>query len=258
LYGSRSRIIHIKGEEFTIEPWTNFNESDGYDLIIHLAYLNQDKVDQIGADKFIEINQMLSSDALRVAQRRTDTTVLLASSGAAEAYIDKSNTQASMFLYAELKRQTEIQFLESIKLNTLVVMRIWNVSGESIPLDSNYALGSFIKQGLETESIVIQGNPKSTRTYIGAQDMFFVYLGSIVKGSKFILNSGGEKSTILNIASCVARELKLNENDITIANENLIPSHYNPNMMIFDEVCKKLSFFPDNLDQQVRLILSNY
>jgi nucleoside-diphosphate-sugar epimerase len=83
--------------------------------------------------------------------------------------------------------------------------RLFTFYGPGIPLDKHFAIGNFIRDGLNGQPINVQGNPNTRRSYMFPADLVSWLLKAILNPQTTNLNVGSENSvTMLEIASMVS------------------------------------------------------
>jgi len=239
---------------YPVISWAEFVDGSDFDLIVHLAYLNQDKCASLGVKKFVETNRLITEDALRVAAR-SSSSVLLASSGAIKHYSPLVSSLNPYDVYAGLKLETENMFASDKRIENLTIMRIWNVSGKHILGRNSYALSSFIQQAKNYGRIEINGNSRSTRTYINASEMFQVYLNVGRKFNRIPIDSGGFEISLYDLATCVAKLEGLKKTSVIEAGNELHPTHYNPDIKFFEEIRLESKIELSDIEKQLELIM---
>lgn len=251
LVSSTPKITQIEDYSIKCIGWEDFKTLKSIDLLIHFAYLNQDRADLIGFPEFIETNRLITSDVMRVLNVSPGCDVLAASSGAAGFYSGNVDSVNSMEVYASLKLESERHFLQNPNIGSIVNMRIWNVTGSGLDINSNYAIANFFKQALNSNRIELTGNGNSTRTYIDVKEMMFTFLQSLDKSARTTTDSGGYQVSLLNLASKVLYALGLPGTSISLNGESKQASHYNPNSQLFNQMAREFKLNISNIDSQI-------
>ncbi len=260
-FKNRVTLVTSKGTDvlfpfgtFATISWDRFVKEGDFDLIIHFAFLNQDKVKVFGVSKFIEINRKLTSDVLKVASRNLSGNILAASSGAAKSYKSDLKSNSPYEVYAGIKTEMESQFISSGNFSHLGLMRIWNISGIYLNLDSPYALSSFISQGMCGDIIQVNGASDTLRTYVNAQEMIWVYLKSLGGLDYFVLDSGGFTISLLDLARLVSTSMGKKR---VVCKPSISSSQvkYTPDVSGFNALASDFSLELSNLQQQVDLLI---
>jgi len=255
LVSSDGKTLVLHSEQFKTVSWDNFIQSGNYDLLIHLAFLNQDKLEDLGTSLFQQINRKLTSDILAVAARNPSGSILAASSGAARGYVGNLNSKNPYEVYSGIKNEMESNILNSCSFVHIGLMRIWNISGVHANIQAPYALSSYISQALCGDTIEVRGAEGMLRTYVNAQEMIWVYLMALGNFDKLPLDSGGFETTLLALAELVASKMG-GKRIITV--ETTQPSalaRYIPESTVFNSLAKDLSLELSTLEQQVDMMV---
>jgi len=78
------------------------------------------------------------------------------------------------------------------------IARCFAFVGPGLPLDAHYAVGNFIRQGLNQEDIIIKGHGQSLRSYMYASDMAVWLWHILFKGQSGVAyNVGSEKAVTI-------------------------------------------------------------
>jgi UDP-glucuronate 4-epimerase len=146
--------------------------------------------------------------------------VIHASSGAAkwhDSYLKVNQLDNTKKFFIKTRAEVE-QELEDKFQDQVIICRLFSFIGEFLVNKEQYAINSFIKQGIENKIINISGNPNSTRSYLGADDMSnWIYRTLSLKGPQVKLEIGSEFGyPISRIASIVAETLRV---DVKLSSE---------------------------------------
>ena len=251
LVSSEPKFVRIQNQLVQTIGWREFCSTRSVDLLVHFAFLNQEKALSMGLDNYIRINQRLTSDVSDFLGRNLGCDALVASSGAASHYAPDPQSANAMEVYAGLKKQGEDLFIENTNLVSLVNMRIWNVTGQLMGHQSPYAIADFLRQALATGVVKIHGNSASTRTYVDVREMMFVFLLSLESQKKITIDSGGFGVSFKNLAFKIAEQLELPKESIIFLGENQPVSLYNPDAIFFNNKANALGFKLEPIDSQV-------
>jgi nucleoside-diphosphate-sugar epimerase len=251
LVGSSPKIVQSATYTFQVIGWEEFKSVRSIDLLIHFAYLNQDRAELLGLPSFIQTNRSITTDINYVLSTSPGCHVLAASSGAAGYYRGNVDSTKSMEVYASLKLESEESFLQNSNIGSLLNMRIWNVTGSGLQIDSGYAVANFVKQALNSKHIELTGNSASTRTYVDVKEMMFTFLLSLEGKRKITMDSGGYQTSLLGLASTVLSEFGLPSSAITLSGESKSASHYNPNPELFNQSASDLQLRLSSIDTQI-------
>lgn len=188
---------------------TAWNFKFNVNVIINLAADGSvDPYSKDSNEKYRLINENLITWGKNNCER-----IIHASSGAAKWHdLPKYPNQLHKNKELFVKTRVEVeQQLEDSFSNEVVICRLYSFIGEFLISKEQYAINSFIKQGLENKIITITGNPNSTRSYLSADDMSnWIYRTLNVKNPKVKLEIGSEYGyQISKIAAIVAKKLKV-------------------------------------------------
>lgn len=139
------------------------------------------------------------------------------------------------YAYGESKRAAELLcrlYHEKFKFGVSIA-RCFSFVGPGIPLDKSYAIGNFIGNCLNNESIEIKGDGTPLRSYMYVADLVVWLLNALTKveGIETFNVGSDEKVSILELANLVS-QIGENKNKILIrglthqtgTNERYVPS----------------------------------
>jgi len=123
---------------------------------------------------------------------------------------EPTNFLSEKLIYGQTKRYLELLLLTSgVRYGfSTRIARCFSFVGPYLPLDSNYAIGNFMRNALERRSIVIQGDGKVRRSYMYAADMVVALLAILLDGRNgTAYNVGASQSySLLEVARFVAAQ----------------------------------------------------
>lgn len=220
-------------------------ENEYFDYIIHAATEASAKLNienpLLMSDVIIEGTRHLLDFALKCKAKR----VLFLSSGAVygkqpdeligfkEDFAGAPNQLAIDAAYAESKRMAEflcVTYARQYNIS-ISIARCFAFVGPYLPLDTHFAIGNFINDGLNRRDITITGNGSPLRSYLYASDMVIWLLTILLKGNTGeAYNVGSDKAiSIKDLATTVASFFPgikvniLNQIRPTDRNQNYIP-----------------------------------
>ena len=260
-FNKRVTLVTSKGTEIILQSgtfpsvsWDEFIQTGDFDLILHFAFLNQDKVKVVGVSTFIEINRKITSDILKVSSRNLSGGMLAASSGAAKSYKSDLQSSSPYEVYAAIKNEMENRLISDGSFSHLGLMRIWSISGIYADLDAPYALSSFLSQGLRGNTIQVTGVLDALRTYVNAQEMIWVYIMSLGNVDYSVFDSGGFTIGLLDLANLVSSSLG-NKSVLSKPGEPSALVNYTPDVSRFNSLANDFSLELSGLRQQVDLVV---
>lgn len=255
LFASERKNLSIQGEIFQVFPLREIEIHGKASLIIHFAYLNQEKALEFGLADFITSNREITKVISKYLTKFPGTALIAASSGAAISYRNDVSSRDSMEVYAGLKAETEKIFLDHADLFEAVIMRIWSVTGSNPPQENIYVIQDFINQAHATGFINIKGNPESKRSFIDIQEMMFLYIMALELRKKKLLDSGGFTTSLMNLAAVVLSQFSQPIEHIETQGIYSEPSIYVSGSFTLNESAKTYGLDLANLNQQVRNII---
>ena len=240
---SNSAIELVKGDVRNLV-------SDGkfYDIVIHAATDASAMINRenplLMADTIIDGTRKVLEFSKQVCAKR----LLMLSSGAVYGKFMNGVTHVkedsssgpdplnSYYTYSESKRMAELLcaiYNKQFGLH-ISVARLFAFVGPRMPLDSHFAIGNFIRDGLSGKSIQVSGDGKAIRSYLYAADLVVWLLAILVEGKNGrAYNVGSDQGiSILELAKKVATSFTYHP-DINVADKadgsNLI-NHYVPDI----------------------------
>jgi nucleoside-diphosphate-sugar epimerase len=247
--GSSDRKVSHGNITYKQTSLFEFTENAQFDLIIHCAFLTQDKLQSTSVDEYIRINKDITRKITTLA-RNGNPSILALSSGAADPLMLKNAKTVPMKVYGELKREMEVELLSAAKNKTLIC-RIWNVSGRNIQDPLKYALGDFIASAIQGKNITLNSTGQQKRSYIPSSQLFTNLLLQLLKGDSGIYNSGGVECTIKDLAIKVQSLLNVGEGIVSIGEHVEIDCDYvSPNSLSQNSIASGFAR-EFNLDEQI-------
>ena len=251
LIGSRSENMNFLNHNFQV---FNFNEAvplikDG-SLFLNFAFLRREKAETLSGEEFVAKNleiMSFSKSALKTGKIKTFINI---SSGVAA--LTETSPSAKEDPYAALKALDEI-WLETVcnQLGVdLINCRLYSTSGKYINEFKNLALSSFILQAF-SDRLIHVNSPDTKRTYVDAEDLLKVLLHLAIGGITCSLDSGGEMTTMKELASVVA--LEIGNTSISTVDPEFAPNNYFGNYFEFNSVADKYGVKLRNLKEQVAI-----
>jgi nucleoside-diphosphate-sugar epimerase len=201
-YARRARGRFLALDEIGAAP-----EGDGPLLLLHFAFLTQDKLATLGHDEYVAANAEITRRMLDWIEREKPDAIFVASSGAAAR--DKPIEQDP---YGAMKRLDEAAFAqaaESIDAR-LRIARVYNVAGRHITTPELYALGDLVGSTLRGEPLRIKAGGDVVRSYIAADDLIAVVLADLLapgRPQKLTFDTAGETVEISELADAVRSAL---------------------------------------------------
>ena len=149
---------------------------------------------------------------------------------------DLKNFAGKPSSYAAAKIDTERLFSENLeKLNLRCASpRLFTFFGPEIQLDEHFAIGNFLRDGLNGDVIKIKGSPETTRSYMYPTDLIHWILKCLLNPQNKNLNIGSEKSISMHDLALLISEMTSGKG-VTVENQNTSANYYVPSTAIFRE-----------------------
>jgi nucleoside-diphosphate-sugar epimerase len=229
LTASSTKTIEIYGgRKIEVFKWDrNLISEFQPTLFINLAFLTRDKLLSSPVSEYIKINKEIINEALWATQISSVKYVLSTSSGVAKEIESIENIETDP--YGKLKRIEELELEKSCEElgKALLILRVWTVSGKYIKFGDLLVIQSLISRLIKNEDFEIKSDNKVWRTYIHAYEMFGLALLAILTGRAGIVNSGGIKVELTDLAKCAIETFEsksriLHSNSITSKDSNYV------------------------------------
>ncbi len=204
------RTLSVHGNKIQSTSFTELDNLEGFDLIIHLAFLLPDNSLVADASRFLEINSSITQKMDVIFRKNPQARKLVLSSGAVNLGSETSNSESKL-LYARSKQEME----SVLQDDSTVILRLWSATGHHLPLKSNYAIADFINRAALNQNILIRNNVK--RSYVHFQSILEMSLGYLLDSGRGTFNSGGEVTSVEKLAKLVVSSLK-SRSEIVIEN----------------------------------------
>lgn len=216
LGGSQKGSFLVHDARMEVTPIREISVQKRFDLILHFAFATQDKVQTLGAVEYVARNLELNEWISDISASNLEAKKLILSSGAVSKFPNPNYDGTSMEIYAKLKRDLESRFTDSNSL----ILRLWNTSGHHLGADQKYAISNFISMAVNNHPIIVGKNLK--RTYVAASSVMKASLSFLFSGGVGIVNSGGERTTLFDLAHLTKDSLK-SQSVITLAETGEFP-----------------------------------
>lgn len=203
-----------------------------FDTVIHAAtdVVNPDTDFVVAYNAIVEGTR----ETLELAKRAKAKRYLLTSSGAVygrqpstlphipETYAGAPDTAAVNSAYGQAKRISEWlsncyaqQFSLEVK-----IARCFALIGPYLPLNAHFAVGNFIRDGLDNNNIAVSGDGSAYRSYLYAADMVIWLLTILINGqSGQSYNLGSNKDLSIKDLAEKVSNIIYGKNKVTVATQ---------------------------------------
>jgi len=243
-------IFNIQNNEIKVPVknfWNFSSPSDEVEGLVHLAFLTRDKLKKMSSSEYLHKNRQIIQRACSLIVDYKPKWVLTVSSGATQNS-DESN------YYGQLKLEEENALSNACKSSgsTLVIGRLWGATGFSMPINRNYAISDFICQALETGTIKVNSSFEVWRRYVDADQFMHLLYTSTLDGVSVVINSGGPKIEIGELANRIAFHLGIKERVVrTIESNSQLTDNYFFSSNEYELALNKSGIIAKGIDEQV-------
>jgi len=136
--------------------------------------------------------------------------------------------------YINAKVVSELVFSEASDIGLVhsISPRLFAFAGPGIALDEHFAVGNFLRDGLQGKEIVVNGNPSTVRSYMYPTDLAIWVLKALINPKDRDFNIGSEfPISIYDLAHQIS-ELTTRKG-VRVLGENQIASNYVPSTLAF-------------------------
>ena len=174
-FSSVSRCIDLNA---SIPPIQSFPLSEmparakeaQFDVIFHAAFIVRDHLGGSDLDDYIHANRAITSTVVSAIRSSPGVRVVDISSGAAQiaSTCDINEMAVRQDPYGQLKLEEEKRLGKAAES---MVMRIYGLTGKYIRNSRHFAVGSFLHQALDRQTIKINSPARVVRGYVHAEDV---------------------------------------------------------------------------------------
>jgi dTDP-glucose 4,6-dehydratase len=136
--------------------------------------------------------------------------------------------------YLNAKIDSELIFSEAAAAGQVnsVSPRLYAFAGPGIVLDEHFAVGNFLRDGLEGNQIVINGNPSTMRSYMYPTDLTIWILSALLEPKNLNVNIGSEiPISMLDLANLISD--MTSKKGVKILGDDKVASNYVPSTLCF-------------------------
>lgn len=179
-------------------------------MLLHYAFLTRDRVPGMGLQDYVAQNRAISEIVERFARGAGVDAALVLSSGAVYARDGGLERDLQANPYGMLKLEDEVRFARWVEERgaTLVLPRLFNLSGPYINKLETYALATLIRATQAGEPMRIRAAHAVVRSYIAVEDLLAVSLWRLAQGARGVVrfDTAGEREVEIGE---LALEIKL-------------------------------------------------
>ncbi|MCP1212476.1 NAD-dependent epimerase/dehydratase family protein [Acetobacter okinawensis] len=250
-YRAKPHLASWKGLQLVAGNVSDFAFADGpFDYLLHAATDASAALNRDNPRQMFETILGGTRRALDFAVAKNVRRTLFLSSGAvygqqpwnvekiAEDWTGAPQCNAPVNAYAEGKRAAEMLCaIYGKQFGTVIsTARIFAVLGPYLSLDTHFAAGNFIRDAMQGQEIIVQGDGRPCRSYLYAADLSVALLRMLARGPAGIAyNVGSEHAvSIADLAGAVARVIGGNSRILGKTDSGWNPGRYIPAMSHFN------------------------
>jgi nucleoside-diphosphate-sugar epimerase len=256
LYGTSSRELKLtSGITINVRKLQTISTSGKINLFVPLAFQTQDKLNEMSKLEYIQKNKDLIDLHSKIIQDHAIERAVFFSSGIVAMTPDDLERTESYWVYKELKTLEENVFFENFSKQStnVAACRLFSVSGSEMQDPKKYALGDFLLCAMAKRRITLNSQKKIYRKYVDIEDICESLIKETNNKSVTLIESGGTKLTLLELARNVSQIFELGEEFLAEVDEsNLESDHYYSTSLGMEDLFAKHSIHALNLEQQIR------
>ena len=136
--------------------------------------------------------------------------------------------------YQRAKYQSELELStpDVLQVLTPISPRLFAFYGPGLPINQHFAIGNFIRDGMEGRPIRILGNPNTRRSYMFPTDLVAWLLKSLVNPKVGYFNVGSEESISMAELATLISDMT-SRKGFELLNPEIPPSNYVPSTKLF-------------------------
>lgn len=205
LFSRSASFIELQdGLKMQVESYANL-ENYHYEFYLPLAFSTREKFFELGQKKYLEVNQDVISQDLRIITSNPEMRVILISSGVVNGLSESQSINPSYRAYAKLKLQQELLYREAANNDSLLtICRLYSCSSSDLIKIEGYAIASFVAYAMLNKPIHITSSAPVFRNYVDLRQLFVALLQNNECG---LVNTSGPKIEIKDLAKMVIEQL---------------------------------------------------
>lgn len=194
----------------TISP-SSLKLDNKIDYFFDYAFQTREKIESLEEKQYVDVNLNLINHSVEIVKKLRPKTVVLTSSGA--VYNSSKYAQTKKYkLYSELKAMQEQQITDACKESNsnLIIVRIFNLSGEGMNKSKVYAFQEIIEKALKSEEIIVKSRYQVFRRYCDIGQLLDLLLQLSFYEENICFDSGGQLIEIHRLVEVVKTSLNSN------------------------------------------------
>jgi nucleoside-diphosphate-sugar epimerase len=138
--------------------------------------------------------------------------------------------------YLNAKIDSELIFSEAAAAGLVnsISPRLFAFAGPGIAIDEHFAVGNFLRDGMQEKQIAINGNPSTMRSYMYPTDLTIWLLSAVLEPKNLNINIGSETPiSMLDLANLISD--MTSRKGVKILGDDQDVSNYVPSTLCFRE-----------------------
>jgi len=250
----RPRSVVIRQRSWALNGW-DWNAVLSFEpsLVANCAFLTRERVDQVGFERYVAENTVLTSRFLRTLALPSVRAAVTVSSGAAVSDgADIPDVQHNP--YGHLKRVEEILSVNAAEAHgvALAVCRAWSVAGPFVTRPHDYAFSDLICQALKGH-VRIHARHEVWRRYTAVDDLLATAVASAVRESRItVFDSGGPLAEIGDLARDIVEAINPAISIERDTADGTPADRYHSDNVSWRDACTRVGLVPASLEEQIR------
>ena len=218
--------------------------------LIHSAFLRREKIEKFGLNKYIEINNSISSLVCQFLKNSYNSKTIIISSGAA-TLLENGNREIKDDPYGYLKLNEEKMLSE---VSNSKIFRIYGLTGKFMRDPNLFAFGDFLLSAISNQQIEVFSKQEIIRSYGFATDIAklgirWLLSDAIIKNK--LIHTASETLSINDLAKIISEKFKLGSIKSNISDYKNI-NIYKCEINTFRNTLINNQIQPTSLDEQIQ------
>lgn len=200
---SDGRTITLEGEPIpTVRFEADLIRTFDPTVVLNFAAVTRDRIDVVGRESFVEASQRLFEQYLLASSLPSVVMSMHISSGAA---IRPGSRDPRTDPYGHQKWLQECAISHEVAAGRrILIARVWSVSGDLVTRPKTYAFSDLIVQALTSGRVRVRADHEVWRRYTSVDRFLAVAMTSCWNEIGTVLDSGGERVEIRELAHIIA------------------------------------------------------
>ena len=162
---------------------------------------------------------------------------LLSERNRLERSITVESNSRSGYLNAKIAAELIFSEASDAGLINSISPRLFAFAGPGIALDEHFAVGNFLRDGLQGKEIVVNGNPSTMRSYMYPTDLVIWILAALTNPKNLNVNIGSEfPISMYDLAHLISESTS--RKGVSVLGGDQVANNYVPSTSVFRETFK--------------------